>query len=333
MPLQSSKMSKFMSIDVSQVMELERPSFGQFVRQVVPLRVSELEECLALQQASPKRLGEIMLDLGLITREQIKETLVLQAKWVANAMRGDLNSTTLPMPTFLSLCLPAYNERPVIRAMLDSACSILPEFVQKFEVIVVDDGSKDGTGELVAEYAAKNSNVRLVRHETNQGYGGAVTSGLRSARGDYVGFMDSDGQFSLLDLPQLLCRLHNNDVVIGFRYQRAEAWPRRFNAWAWNRLIRAMLGVRVRDLDCAFKIFDRSVVDRLSLTATGACINAEIMAQCVRGNLSISEVPVAHYPRLHGEPTGANFGVILRAFRELPQLWKYRESSLVLGDG
>jgi glycosyltransferase involved in cell wall biosynthesis len=216
--------------------------------------------------------------------------------------------------------------------MLDSACSILPEFVQNFEVIVVDDGSNDGTGDVVEEYAEGNSNVRLVRHETNKGYGGAVTSGLRNARGDYVGFMDSDGQFSLLDLPQLLCRLHNNDVVIGFRYQRAEAWPRRFNAWAWNCLIRAMLGVRVRDLDCAFKIFDRSVVDRLSLTATGACINAEIMAQCVRGNLNISEVPVAHYPRLHGDATGANFRVILRAFRELPQLWKYRESSLVLGE-
>jgi hypothetical protein len=323
--------SKIISIDVSPIAELERPSFGQFVRQVVPLTSAQLDECLRAQETTPKRLGEIMLERGLITRQQIKEVLSLQAKWVAAAVRSDIHPNTLPLPTFFSLCLPAFNEQAVIRETLDSACSILPEFVQRYEVIVVDDGSQDGTAETVAEYAKRDDCIRLVRHASNKGYGGAVTTGIRAARGEHVAFMDSDGQFSLLDLPQLLSRTANSDVVIGYRYRRADPWPRRFNAWAWNQLIRAVLGVRVRDLDCAFKIFTREVVERLNLTATGACINAEIMAQCVRGNLAIAEVPVAHYPRLHGDASGANVKVILQAFRELPQLRKYRHASLSFG--
>jgi hypothetical protein len=114
------------------------------------------------------------------------------------------------------------------------------------------------------------------------------------------------------------------DVVVGYRYRRADPWHRLLNAWDWNRLIRFVLGVRIRDLDCAFKLFRREVIDRLRLAATGAAINAEIMVQCARGGLRIAEVPVAHYPRCHGAPTGAALRVIAKAFRELPRLWKYR---------
>ena len=324
-------MSQLKSVDVSPLTELERPSFGQFVRQVVPLRKEQLDECLQEQRTSHQRIGEILLERGYIRREQIKDVLRLQAQWVARAMRADLSPFGLPYPTFFSLCLPAYNECTAIRETLDSACSILPEFVHRYEVIVVDDGSRDGTGDIVDEYAKHDSSVRLVRHEINRGYGGAVTSGLRAAAGDHIAFMDSDGQFSLLDLPQLLHRLTDFEVVIGYRYRRADPFQRRVNAWAWNRLIKTLLGVNVRDLDCAFKIFDRAVVERLNLTATGACINAEIMAQCVRSDLKISEIPVAHFPRCDGDATGANLKVILRAFQELPQLWKYRTSTLSVG--
>jgi hypothetical protein len=121
-----------------------------------------------------------------------------------------------------------------------------------------------------------------------------------------------------------MARLDSADVAIGYRYRRADPPHRMFNAWAWNRLIRAVLGVKVRDLDCAFKLFRRDVVDRLQLTASGAGINAEILVQCVRGGLRIAEVPVAHYPRAQGAPTGAALRVILKAFRELPRLLKYR---------
>jgi hypothetical protein len=321
-------MSQILTIGSSHALDLERPLFGQFVRQVVPLRAEQLEKCLTLQRESGERLGEVMLKLGFLTRDQIVEVLRLQAQWVVKAMRTDMAPAKLPHPTFLSLCLPAYNERENIGELLDSAISMLPEFLEEYEVVVVDDGSTDGTAELVDEYSKKDPAIRVVRHATNVGYGGAVTSGLRAAKGRHIAFMDSDGQFSLLDLPHLLRHLNYNDIVIGYRHPRADSRIRRFNAWAWSQVVRAAVGVQVKDLDCAFKIFPREIVHQLTLSATGACINAEILAQCVQRDLTIFQIPVAHYPRCHGAPTGANLRVILRAFHELPQLWKYRRSSL-----
>ena len=303
---------------------LERPLFGQFLRQLVGLRSEQLEAALEQQRRCGGRLGAILLEQGLISRDHIMKVLRGQARWLAIALRGDLPQENFPCRRFLSLCMPAYNEQVNIEDTLDSACAILPEFVERYEIIVVDDGSRDQTADIVSRYARQNPQVRLVSHPHNQGYGAAVTSGLRAAAGELVVFTDSDGQFSFLDLPQLLTRLDGADVVIGYRYNRADHWMRLFNAWAWNRLIRFVLGVRVRDLDCAFKLFRRFVTERLSLTSCGAAINAEILAQCVHGGLTIRETPVTHYPRYSGVPTGAAFKVILRAFRELPQLWKYR---------
>jgi hypothetical protein len=139
-----------------------------------------------------------------------------------------------------------------------------------------------------------------------------------------VAFTDSDGQFCLLELAQLLTLLDGCDLVVGYRYRRADPWPRGLNGWAWNRLIRLLLGVRVRDLDCAFKLFRRDVIDRLRLTSTGAAISAEILTQCVAMGSRIRETPVSHYPRCGGAPTGARLKVILKAFRELPHLWRCR---------
>jgi hypothetical protein len=315
---------------IASLIGLERPLFGQIARHLVGLRTEDLEVSLRRQQQAGERLGASLRQRGLLTAAQVAEVLRLQAGWVATALQGDMGRNAFPYRAFLSLCMPAYNEAANIEDTLDAACAILPEFVQRFEVVVVNDGSRDQTGEVVARYAQKDPRVRLVQHAHNRGYGAAVSTGLRSARGDLVAFTDSDGQFSFLDLPQLLVRLQSSDVVIGYRYQRADHWMRRLNAWCWNRLIRFTLGVRVRDLDCAFKLFRRELVDRLSLTSTGAAINAEILAQCVRARLKIAETPVTHYPRYHGAPTGAALRVIVRAFQELPRLWKYRTASTLL---
>ncbi|MBY0525813.1 MAG: glycosyltransferase family 2 protein [Gemmataceae bacterium] len=317
---------------MTSLLELERPLFGQLVRQVVRVHSKDLESCLEQQRQLCGRLGlgQVMLARGLITREQIGQVLRLQARWVARALRGDLGAGAFPFGASLSVCLPAYNERSNIVDTLDAACAMLPEFLARFEIVVVDDGSRDGTGELVAEYAQRDSRVRLIRHETNRGYGAAVSSGLRAAKGDLIFFTDADGQFSLLDLPQFIVQLQSCDAVIGYRFCRADPWHRRFNAWGWNRLVRMFLGVRVRDLDCAFKLFRRELIERIELTSRGAAVNAEILAQCVHSGVRIREVPVAHYPRYQGAPTGAAFRVILRAFRELPHLWKYRRKPTAL---
>jgi glycosyltransferase involved in cell wall biosynthesis len=230
-------------------------------------------------------LASILRDLGFLSREQVNEVQRAEARWVAQALHADIGPQGFPYPAFFSLCMPAFNEQDNIEDTLDSACAILPQFVERFEVVAVDDGSRDHTGEVVARYAERVPQVRLERHPQNRGYGAAVTTGLRAARGDLVAFTDSDGQFSFLDLPQLLIRLEDNDAVIGYRYQRADNCVRKLNAWCWGQLIRIVLGVQVRDLDCAFKLFRREVVDCLELTSTGAAINAEILSQCVRGGL------------------------------------------------
>ena len=230
-----------------------------------------------------------------------------------------MGSGAFPRKEFLSLCMPAFNEEGSIADTLDAALAILPELMSRFEIIVVNDGSTDRTAEIVRLYARQDDRVRLVQHETNRGYGAAVSSGLRAAAGDLVAFTDSDGQFSLLDLPQLLLRIEDKDVAIGYRYRRADNSLRRFNAWAWNRLVGLLLGIHVQDLDCAFKLFRREVVERLCLTATGACISAEIMVQCTRAGLRIGEVPVTHYPRYQGVPSGAAIKVIWRSVSRTTQ--------------
>jgi hypothetical protein len=301
-----------------------RVLFGNLAHQVMQVPKDQLEACLEHQRQWGGRLGDILCKRELLTREQILELLRLQGRHIGRSLMADPAACDFPYPTFLSLCLPAYNEAENIEDTLDAACAILPQFVERFEIVVVDDGSKDDTAERVARYGQREPRVRLVRHEQNRGYGAAVTTALRAAEGDHIAFTDSDGQFSLLDLPQLLVRLKQYDIIVGYRYRRADPWHRKMNAWAWGRLIRFLLGVRVRDLDCAFKIFPREVVQALSLTATGAGINAEILAQCVRSGLTIGETPVNHYPRYHGAPTGAALRVIFKAFRELPRMLKYR---------
>ena len=129
----------------------------------------------------------------------------------------------------------------------------------------------------------------------------------------------------MIDLANLLVHAEKSDVVIGYRRRRAEGGIRQFNSSSWKWLIRCLMGLKVRDLDCAFKLFPRWVVECLQMQSEGACISAEIMAQCMRGGVSITEVPVNHYPRSAGKATGANLKVVLKAFRELPVVWQYRK--------
>lgn len=321
-------MTRSQRIERAEYLNFGWPRFGEFARQVAPVRAADIDHCLAQQRSGGGLLGELLVDRGLLSPADIEEIVARQAQWVAKSLRAELDGPGFPRPETLSLCLPAFNEQDNIGATLRSARAILPHFVRGCEIVVVDDGSRDDTAKRVAAVAQSDPRVRLIRHSRNQGYGAAVTSGLRAATGDLVMFADSDGQFNFLDVGHLLVHLGDNDLVVGFRRNRAEGWRRRANAWAWGRLVRAVLGVGLRDLDCAFKLFRRELVDRLRMTATGACINAEIMAQCVHADLAFREVPVSHYPRHAGAATGARFQVIARAFRELPALRAYRHQPL-----
>ncbi|HEV3023060.1 MAG TPA: glycosyltransferase, partial [Pirellulales bacterium] len=250
------------------------PLFGEFVAQVARVPAADLEACLAAQRTNGGLLGQTLVDRGLLRGEQVDEVLAMQAAWVARSLGGDTRCC-FPYPAYLSLCMPAYNEQQTIASTLRSALAVLPHFVELFEIVVVDDGSRDETALRVAETARHNPSVRLLRHENNRGYGAAVTTALRAAAGELVMFTDSDGQFNLLDAARLLVQLGEADLVIGYRKHRADDLQRRLNAWLWGWLVRCLLGFRVRDLDCAFKLFHRETIDALQLTAPGACINAE----------------------------------------------------------
>jgi glycosyltransferase involved in cell wall biosynthesis len=238
----------------------------------------------------------------------------------ASATRVSRKLTGNRHACLFSLCLPAYNEEQNLETTIRSALSVLDALVTDCEIVVVDDGSRDATSAIVQRIAEHDVRVRLVRHPVNRGYGAAVASALQASRGDLALLMDSDGQFDLQDVHKFLDRISDFDFGLGIREQRAETGIRRINAWLWNRLVRIVIGVKVVDLDCGFKLFKRRALDAMNLTATGACISAQILMECRRLELRICELPVRHYQRKFGTPTGANLFVIARAFRELVAL-------------
>lgn len=203
---------------------------------------------------------------------------------------------------------------------MGEATSVADRLVDEHEVIVVDDGSSDGTAELVEGLAREDDRVRLVSHEANRGYGEALRTGFLSARYDHVFFTDADLQFDIGELERLLPYAGTVDVVAGYRVNRQDPLPRRFNAYAWNLLVRVLFYVPVRDIDCAFKLFSRRALADVDIRSVGAMVNTELMVRLGRRGASIVEVGVHHRPRRAGEARGASLRVILIAFRELARL-------------
>ncbi|MDI3298726.1 MAG: glycosyltransferase family 2 protein [Bacillota bacterium] len=221
----------------------------------------------------------------------------------------------------LSVVLPAYDEEANIGDTLEEVSRFLEGLALEHEILVVDDGSHDRTAAVVAALAEAHPAVRLLRHPRNLGYGAALRTGFAAARGRWIFFMDSDGQFDVRDLARFLAQRENADVLVGYRARRRDGPLRLLNAAAWNLLVRLLLGVRVRDVDCAFKLYRADVLRRLTLTSSGATINAEMLAQVRRLRCRLVELPVHHYPRTAGRATGNDPRVVLRAFRELARLW------------
>lgn len=220
----------------------------------------------------------------------------------------------------LSIFLPCYNEEGNVERVVKAALSAGAAVTDDLEVIVVNDGSRDRTGELADALAAADPRVRAVHNRPNQGYGGAVTRGLRESRKAWIFFTDGDGQFDIHELPRLVALLDRCDVAVGYRIRRADPPIRRLNAWAWGVLVRALFGLKVRDIDCAFKLLPRELVQRIPLESRGALISTEMLARASRLGYRIAEVGVNHYPRVAGTQTGAKLSVIVRAFWELFQL-------------
>jgi glycosyltransferase involved in cell wall biosynthesis len=223
----------------------------------------------------------------------------------------------------VAFVLPAYNEERNIARALESSLSVGRRFCSAFEIIVVDDGSTDASADIVGDVALCNPEIRLVRHATNRGYGEALHTGFQAAHLDFVFFTDADNQFDMNELPLLLALADNSDVVAGYRKIRQDPPIRLLNAWAWNRMVRLLFYVPVRDIDCAFKLFRRSALESLRIESRGAMINTEIMVKLARAGYRIVEVGVSHGPRMEGKAQGAKLRVIGRAFREVFHMYPW----------
>jgi len=239
----------------------------------------------------------------------------------------------------LSFFFPAHNEAENIEALVAEALAELPKLAEEFEIIAVDDGSRDATPQIADRLAASDAHVRVVHHEVNQGYGAAVRSGLSAARYDLVAFTDGDRQFKVADLRRLLDRMakpDNPDVVAGFRLKRADPFIRTAYARAYRLALNIFYRLGVRDVDCAFKLFKREALEGIRLESGGAFMSAELLIKLKQRGRRIVEVGVPHYARTAGSPTGAKPSVIFRAVRDFwrlrIRLWRNRAAALEQGE-
>lgn len=240
----------------------------------------------------------------------------------------------------LSFFFPAHNEEANLEALVDEALGALPALAERFEIIAVDDGSRDRTPAIADELAAKHAGVfRVVHHPTNLGYGAALRSGFQAARFDLVTFIDGDRQFKVADVGRLTQRLAEADapdVVVGYRLRRADPLIRRWYARIYRLSNRIFFGVRVRDIDCACKLFRREALTPIRVSSGGAFFTAELLIKLRFEGRKLAEVGVPHYPRTAGSPTGAKPKVVLRAVRDFwslrLRLWFRRRGAMQRGE-
>ncbi len=233
--------------------------------------------------------------------------------------RPNSNSQT---PVSISVFFPCYNEEANIRRTVERTLDVLAGLAADFEVIIVDDGSSDATGKIADQIARGNEKVKVVHHATNLGYGSALRSGFAAAVKELVFYTDGDGQFDIGELPSLLPLIRQCDIVACYRLNRQDRLIRKINGWCWTKLVCLLFGMKICDIDCAFKLYRREIFDNITMVSTGALISAEILARALRKGYTVTQRPVHHYPRTAGVQTGAKPRVILRAFKELLKLHK-----------
>lgn len=220
----------------------------------------------------------------------------------------------------ISLVIPAFNEEESIAQAVIEAETTLPGLFDEFEVLVVDDGSTDLTAQVVECLLPLAQHTRLIRHDINQGYGAALRTGFEAARHDLIAFTDADCQFDLADLGMLARIAGVYPIVAGYRVNRQDHWRRRLFSWGYNRLARTLLGTRVRDVDCALKVFQRDVLGQLLPESRGFFVNTEMMTRARQLGYRVAEHPVSHRARAGGE-SKVSLGEIPRTAWKLVSFW------------
>ncbi len=228
------------------------------------------------------------------------------------------------MLSSISVVLPAFNEEANLWSTVTDAVATLEKIGADFEVLIVDDGSSDGTPKICQELLALSSSVRVIRHEHNRGYGAALRTGFDAAKYDLIFFTDADGQFRFDQLSQFLSCIDSVDAVIGYRADRQDAWHRKFNSRVGNWFARKAFSLTARDINCAYKLLRRESLRRLPLRCDGTMISTELLALAGRAGWKFHELPVSHFSRKFGTSTGAKPVVIWRTILEFFQVLRRR---------
>jgi len=230
----------------------------------------------------------------------------------------------------ISVFFPAYNEEENLENTVKKAITVLQKNFNKWEIIIVNDGSKDSTGKIADTLAKKHKNIRVIHHNPNRGYGGAFKSGLYAAK-YWITFTDTDGQFDFSEITNFIAKQKetNADLVVGYYKKRQVKKSVILTSKMWEVLVYIMFGLHVRDIDCGFKLIKKEVVDKIPKLESerGAFISSEFLIKAKRMGAKIVEIPVTHYPRAGGKPTGRNLNVILQSFKDLFTLWRKQKLS------
>jgi len=224
----------------------------------------------------------------------------------------------------LSVFFPAYNEEKNISATVLGALKILPQVADKFEILVINDGSTDTTAAVINQLGSTHPQVKLISHPGNLGYGAALKTGITSAKFSWICYTDSDGQFDFREIDKFIPSTQTADMIIGFRKNRTDNPIRRFLALMLRLWDTVLFGLNVKDVDCGFKLFKKQVINSIGpLVTSSAITETELLARTKRAGFTIVEVPVTHHARPEGIQTGAKLGVITKAFIESFKLFWY----------
>lgn len=217
----------------------------------------------------------------------------------------------------LSFVLPMYNEKDNIEKMVEVTLGLGRRVARRFEIVIVDDASTDGSGAIADRLAEAHPEVRVLHHPVNRKLGGAIRTGFGAAAMDYVLYMDSDLPIDMDEAPPAFEMIAGADMVIGYRLGRAEGPRRAFISWVYNRMIRLLFGLKVKDVNFAFKLFRREILDRVSLRSEGSFIDAELLIETRRHGYRIKELGLNYYPRVAGVSTLSGTGVIVKILGEM----------------